>query len=72
VIWPDSATLIGDDNGVITQIAESGYVMFKTVGHRRPAEAARHSHKRATRYIVELLDGSPSETEVPSQTIDLG
>lgn len=79
VIWPDAGKAQGqeveDDDWGITQIAESGFAMFKTVGNSRPLKPHRIrnlENKRVTHYIVELLDRSPSEVELPWQTNHLG
>ncbi|GAA0462073.1 hypothetical protein Ade02nite_16740 [Paractinoplanes deccanensis] len=67
VIWPDAGTAqaqqLGDDDWGLTQQAEPGFVLFKTVGTGEPLTPHRIRNAgpaTVTHYIVELLEPSPS------------
>lgn len=76
VIWPDAgraeAQELGDPNWSISQTAEAGFVLFKTVGHQQPLTPHRIRNLEdhpVTHYIVELVsERSPSATALPGQT----
>ncbi|MBW9110675.1 hypothetical protein [Microbacterium ureisolvens] len=72
VIWPDpghaQAQQLGDPDWGLTQQAEPGFVLFKTVGSGGPMTPHRIRNvgpQAVTHYIVELLDPSPHESEQP-------
>lgn len=77
IIWPWSGRAQGqqfatqeegsDEWGII-QNAESGFVLYKTVGTEHALTPHRLRNLRdetVTHYIVELLEPSPSRTELP-------
>lgn len=79
IIWPDpgraQGQTYGDEDWGITQTAEAGFVMFKTVGSQKPLTPHRIRNigdQPVTHFIVELLDPSPSETELPWETNERG
>ena len=74
IVWPDAgraqAQILGDDDWNISQTAEPGFVLFKTVGSTGPLPPHRirslEDHP-VTHYIIELIsETSPSEVELPS------
>ncbi|WP_344978022.1 hypothetical protein [Streptosporangium fragile] len=72
VIWPDAghaqAQQLGDPDWGLTQEAEPGFVLYKTVGTTAPIPPHRIRNagpNTVTHYIVELLEPSPSEGEKP-------
>lgn len=75
ILWPDAgrveAQLLGDEDWPLRQTAERGYVAFKTVGSAGPLPPHRirnlEDHE-TTHFIVELLDESPSDRELPVAT----
>src|SRR5882757_3786574 len=80
VIWPWSGEAQGqqyiatqeegDAEWGIVQIAQAGFVLYKTVGSEHPLTPHRIRNLRdetVTHYIVELLETSPSPTEEPWQ-----
>ena len=76
VIWPDAgraeAQELGDPNWSISQTAEEGFVIFKTVGHSEPLTPHRIRNledQPVTHYIVELIsEESPESTALPAET----
>jgi hypothetical protein len=79
VIWPDrglaQAQQLGDADWGLTQQAEPGFVLFKTVGSGGPMTPHRIRNiasQTVTHYIVELLDPSPKEVEQPWEWNDRG
>lgn len=80
IIWPHPGTVSaqnpGDESWTIRQVAEAGFVAFKTVGSSGPLapHRVRNEEDRAlTHYVVELVDGaSPSDVELPADTNDRG
>ena len=79
VIWPAAGNAqgqeLGDDEWGITQHAEPGFVLYKTVGSAKPLNPHRIRNlgdETVTHYVVELLETSPSETELPWQHNDRG
>ncbi|PHV66935.1 hypothetical protein [Williamsia muralis] len=79
VIWPAAGNAqgqeLGDDEWGITQQAEPGFVLYKTVGSAKPLNPHRIRNlgdETVTHYVVELLETSPSETELPWQHNDRG
>lgn len=76
VIWPDpgraEAQEVGDPDWSISQEAEAGFVLFKTVGNSGPMTPHRIRNLEdhaVTHYIVELVsEESPSPTTLPSVT----
>ncbi|MCK0516519.1 hypothetical protein [Williamsia sp. DF01-3] len=79
VIWPAAGNAqgqeLGDDEWGITQHAEPGFVLYKTVGSAKPLNPHRIrnlGNETVTHYVVELLETSPSETELPWQHNDRG
>lgn len=80
VIWPNpgraEAQELGDPNWSISQVAEAGFVLFKTVGCSGPLSPHRirnlENHP-ITHYIIELVsEESPSDRALPSVTNDRG
>ena len=72
VVWPEPGRAegqnLGDTDWGISQVADAGFVMFKTVGSERPLRPHRIRNLEdfaVTHYIVELLDESPSRLELP-------
>lgn len=72
VIWPDRGRSqgqnLGDDEWGITQNAEKGFVLYKTVGRAEPLTPHRIRNLEdfpTTHYIVELIEPSPSTVELP-------
>ncbi|MGB3773503.1 MAG: hypothetical protein WBA00_20405 [Rhodococcus sp. (in: high G+C Gram-positive bacteria)] len=79
VVWPDAGRAQGQDLGAddwgISQVAEPGFVLYKTVGRASPLTPHRIrnlENRRVTHYIVELLDESPSEVDLPWEHNDRG
>lgn len=79
VVWPDAGRAqgqdLGDDDWGISQVADPGFVLYKTVGRSRPLTPHRIrnlENRRVTHYIVELLDESPSGVELPWAHNDRG
>lgn len=80
VIWPDAgraeAQELGDPQWSISQTAERGFVLFKTVGHTEPLTPHRIRNLEdhpVTHYIIELIsETSPSPVALPSETNDRG
>ena len=79
IIWPDAGRAqgqtYGDADWGITQTAEEGFVMFKTVGSDKPLSPHRIRNLEdhpVTHYIIELLEPSPSTTELPWETNERG
>jgi hypothetical protein len=73
VLWPDPGRAQGQDLGeadwTISQTAEAGFVMFKTVGSDKPLQPHRIRNLEdyaVTHFIVELLGESPSRVELPA------
>ncbi|MGK9269936.1 hypothetical protein KXR83_02935 [Williamsia muralis] len=79
VIWPAAGNAqgqeLGDDEWGITQHAEPGFVLYKTVGSAKPLNPHRIRNlgdETVTHYVVELLETSPSGVELPWQHNDRG
>lgn len=79
ILWPQAgraqAQLYGDEDWTISQEAEAGYCLFKTVGKQGPLEPHRIQNlegQENTHYIIELLDPSPSERTETAVTNDRG
>lgn len=79
VIWPAAGNAqgqeLGDDEWGITQHAKPGFVLYKTVGSAKPLNPHRIRNlgdETVTHYVVELLETSPSEVELPWQHNDRG
>ncbi|BBH70000.1 hypothetical protein ACTI_66850 [Actinoplanes sp. OR16] len=79
VIWPDAGTAqaqqLGDQDWGLTQQADPGFVLYKTVGSEAPLTPHRIRNAgpdTVTHYIVELLDPSPSAGEKDWQWNDNG
>lgn len=80
VIWPNpgraEAQELGDPHWSISQKAEAGFVLFKTVGSSGPLTPHRIRNLEdhtVTHYIIELVsEESPSSTALPSVTNDRG
>jgi hypothetical protein len=80
VLWPKAgraeAQELGDPEWSISQTAEEGFVLFKTVGSGGPLTPHRIRNIDDfpnTHYIVELIsEPSPSRTALPAETIDRG
>lgn len=79
IIWPDAGDVqgqeLGEDEWGMSQSADPGFVLYKTVGHTRPLapHRVRNLEDRAvTHYIIELLEQSPSEDELPWEHNDRG
>lgn len=74
ILWPDAGRArgqeLGDPSWSLTQVAEPGYVMFRTVGSGGPLTPHRIRNLEdyaVTHYIVELIgEPSPSEHSLPS------
>lgn len=65
----------GSDRWGIVQNAEPGFVMFKTVGSEHPLTPHRIRNldgESVEHFIIELLDPSPSPTELPWDANDRG
>ncbi|WP_416417314.1 hypothetical protein [Paenarthrobacter aromaticivorans] len=80
ILWPEAGHVqgqeLGDDDWSLEQVAQPGYVAFKTVGSSGPLVPHRvrslDDHP-TTHYIVELIsEKSPSETDLPTVSNDLG
>lgn len=80
ILWPEAGHVqgqeLGDPDWSLEQIAEPGYVAFKTVGSSGPLVPHRvrslDDHP-TTHYIVELIsERSPSSTDLPTVSNDLG
>lgn len=74
ILWPDEGQVqgqnLGDEDWGISQMAESGFTMFKTVGSAeplRPHRVRNLQNREVTHYIIELLDRSPSNNELPME-----
>lgn len=72
IIWPDAGRVQGQDLGEedwgISQTAEPGFVLYKTVGRDAPLvpHRVRNLEDHAvTHYIIELIEPSPSAVELP-------
>ena len=72
VIWPAAgiaqAQQLGDPDWGLTQEADPGFVLYKTVGSSGPMTPHRIRNVGAetvTHYVVEILEPSPSPTEQP-------
>jgi hypothetical protein len=72
VIWPDAgvaqAQELGDEEWGLTQEARPGFVLYRTVGHRKPLTPHRirnTGEDTVTHYVVELLEKSPSAEAEP-------
>lgn len=80
ILWPDAgraeAQILGDDDWYISQTAEPGFVLFKTVGSSGPLTPHRIRNLEdhaVTHYIIELIsEDSPSEVELPGVTNERG
>lgn len=79
LIWPDAGRVqgqdLGEDEWGISQNAEPGFVLYKTVGRDKPLVPHRIRNLETyavTHYIVELLDPSPSAIELPMVHNDRG
>lgn len=75
IIWPDAGRVqgqnLGDDAWGISQTAEPGFTMFKTVGSSLPLTPHRVRNldaRSVTHYIIEFLDDSPSPVELDMVT----
>jgi len=76
ILWPDAgraqAMQYGDEGWTISQVAEAGFVMFKTVGTGGPMLPHRIKNLEdhpVTHYIVELIsEQSPSPVTLPTET----
>lgn len=75
IIWPDAgraeAMQYGDEGRAISQVAQPGYVMLKTVGSGGPMVPRRIRNLEdhpVTHYIVELIsEPSPSSVTLPTE-----
>ncbi len=72
VIWPHAgraqAQQLGDPDWGLTQEADPGFVLYKTVGNQAPLTPHRIRNigtETVVHYVVELLDPSPSASEQP-------
>jgi hypothetical protein len=72
VLWPDAglaqAQELGDEEWGLTQEARPGFVLYRTVGHRKPLTPHRirnTGEDAVTHYVVELLEKSPSAESEP-------
>ncbi|MGC2977876.1 hypothetical protein ACPUD8_19485 [Brevibacterium sp. FAM 25378] len=79
IIWPDAGRVqgqnLGDEEWGISQTAEPGFTMFKTVGSAQPLIPHRVRNLdncEVTHYIVELLGGSPNKEELAMEFNDRG
>ena len=84
IIWPSSGRAqgqqyesqeYGSDEWGIVQNAEPGFVLYKTVGSEHPLTPHRIRNLRdetVEHFIVELLEPSPSLTELPWAYNDRG
>lgn len=79
LIWPNAGRVegqdLGDDEWGISQNAEPGFVLYKTVGRDKPLVPHRIRNLETyavTHYIVELLEPSPSAIELPMAHNDRG
>lgn len=80
VIWPKAghaeAQELGDPEWSITQTADEGFVLFKTVGSSGPLTPHRIRNLDDypnTHYVIELVsETSPSSVALPSVTNDRG
>ncbi|GLY42909.1 hypothetical protein Amsp01_089320 [Amycolatopsis sp. NBRC 101858] len=72
VIWPEAGVSqgqeLGDERWGIVQDAEPGFVLYKTAGTAEPMRPHRIRNvgdNATTHLIVELLERSPDEGELP-------
>ncbi|WP_432991983.1 hypothetical protein [Dactylosporangium sp. CA-233914] len=80
IIWPDAgrarAMQYGDADWTVSQVAEPGFVMFKTVGSGGPMVPHRIQNledRPVTHYIIELIsEPSPSPSTLPTESNDRG
>lgn len=80
VLWPDAgraeAQDLGDEDWTISQVAEPGFALFKTVGSNGPLTPHRIRNLEdhpVTHYIIELIsEPSPSEFALTPETNDRG
>ncbi|QYB02220.1 hypothetical protein I1A62_34145 [Rhodococcus sp. USK10] len=79
VVWPEPGIAqgqdLGDEDWGISQVAEPGFVLYKTVGRKQPLTPHRIRNledRTVTHFIIELLDESPSEHELPWEHNDRG
>jgi hypothetical protein len=80
ILWPEAGHVqgqeLGDADWSLDQIAQPGYVAFKTVGKSGPIPPHRVRNmddRPSTHYIIELIsEESPSETDMPTVSNDLG
>jgi hypothetical protein len=80
ILWPDAgraeAMQYGDEDWTISQVAEPGFVMFKTVGTGGPMVPHRIRNLEdhpVTHYIIELIsEHSPSSVILPTESNDRG
>ncbi|RJQ82469.1 cupin domain-containing protein [Amycolatopsis panacis] len=76
ILWPDAgraeAMQYGDDDWTISQVAERGFTMFKTVGSGGPMVPHRIRNLEdhpVTHYIIELIsEPSPSPVTLPTES----
>jgi len=80
ILWPDAgraqAMQYGDEDWTISQIAEPGFVMFKTVGTGGamvPHRIRNLEDHPVTHYIIELIsEPSPSPVTLPTEANNRG
>jgi quercetin dioxygenase-like cupin family protein len=72
ILYAQAGTMRGQELGQadwgITQDAEPGFVLYRTVGSSAPLKPHRLknlSDVPVTHYVIELLETSPSETDEP-------
>lgn len=76
ILWPHAgraeAMEYGDDTWTISQVAEPGFVMFKTVGTGGPMAPHRIRNLEdhpVTHYVIELIsEPSPSDKTLPTES----
>ncbi|MFB9857154.1 hypothetical protein [Paenarthrobacter aurescens] len=80
ILWPENGHVqgqeLGDDDWSLEQVAQPGYVAFKTVGSSGPLVPHRVrslDDHATTHYIIELIsEESPSAKDLPTVSNDLG
>ncbi len=80
ILWPDAglaeAQVLGEENWSLTQRAEPGLVLFKTVGSGGPLTPHRIRNlgdTAVTHYVIELIsEPSPSPVPLPVEMNDRG
>ncbi|GAA5155332.1 hypothetical protein [Amycolatopsis dongchuanensis] len=79
VLWPDAglaqAQELGDEDWGLVQEARPGFVLYRTVGHRKPLTPHRIRNlgdETVTHYVVELLERSPKPDAEPWTFNDRG